>query len=167
MQKRVEFCIEIDRNTTTKYEYNKTSKKLEIDRIVPIPYPYDYGFFPDTLADDGDELDMLFISPHNNPLIRGEYLYVSYGYIVGGLCMEDEKGMDEKLFVVSETEYESFQQMTPEDREIIYDKIAHFFINYKKAEPNRWSKVHYFMDEWSAVQLYNKCCNSVNKNITQ
>jgi len=165
--KRAEFCIEIERNTTIKYEYNKTSRKLEIDRIVSIPYPYDYGFFPDTLAEDGDELDMLFISPHNNPPINGEYLYVSYGYIVGGLCMEDEKGMDEKLFVVSETDYDAFQQMSFSEKEIIYDKIAHFFINYKKGEPNRWSKVHYFMDEYSAIQLYNKCRNNVNKNIPQ
>lgn len=167
MLKRVEFCIEIEKDTTTKYEYNKTTHKLEIDRIVPIPYPYDYGFFPNTLAEDGDELDMLFISSISKPPIAGEYLFVSYGYIVGGLSMEDEKGMDEKIFVVSEEDYETFQTMNLNEKEKIYDKIAHFFENYKKDEPGRWSKIHYFMDEYSAIQLYNKCHNNNGKKMWQ
>lgn len=167
MLKRVEFCIEIEQNTTTKYEYNKKTRKLEVDRIVPIPYPYDYGFFPNTIADDGDELDMLFITDNTKPSMNGEYLFVSYGYIVGGLSMEDEKGMDEKIFVIPEEDYDSFQKMTFQEKEKIFDKIAHFFVNYKKDEPNRWSKVHYFMDEYSAVQLYNKCHNAANKNILE
>jgi inorganic pyrophosphatase len=60
----VKVYIEIKQYSIIKYEYNKQTQQLEIDRILKTqyPYPYAYGFIPNTLADDGDELDILIIT---------------------------------------------------------------------------------------------------------
>jgi inorganic pyrophosphatase len=153
----VEFWIEIDQHSNIKYEYDNKNKKLVIDRISPIPYPYAYGLFPGTLGSDGDELDMLWIQDQTTNLIKNEMPYISHGYIVGGLVMEDEKGMDEKIFVVSPEHYNSFMQKSINEKIHIYDSIFHFFENYKKEIPNKWSKCHYIIDQKNAIQKYNEC----------
>jgi inorganic pyrophosphatase len=54
----VRVYIEIEKHSNQKYEFNKTTNKLELDRVLPYPYfyPYAYGFIENTLAMDGDEL---------------------------------------------------------------------------------------------------------------
>lgn len=152
----VNVIIEIERHSNIKWEYSKNTQTLEVDRILPYPYfyPYAYGFFPDTLGNDGDELDMLYIT---------ETMFANYneirasvgGYIVGALIMEDEKGMDEKIFVVPENEIRQFQEMDHEKKTKIYEDIVWFFSHYKSKDgEKRWSKVHRIVDEWEANQLY-------------
>ena len=99
---KIKVYIEIEQFSNIKYEYDKNSNKLIIDRILdePFKYPFSYGFIPNTLADDNDELDALIIT--DKKLVNDAYYDV---YIIGCLVMEDEKGMDEKILCVLEEDY--------------------------------------------------------------
>ena len=80
-----------------KYEFDKESGALFVDRILhtPMRYPANYGFIPHTLSDDGDPLDALVIS--RSPFIPG---CVVRARPIGVLNLEDEHGGDEKLICV-------------------------------------------------------------------
>ena len=70
--------IEIEKHSNMKYEFNKNTNKLELDRILPYPYfyPYAYGFFKNTIGNDGDELDALLITneKYSNFLVVIDYI---------------------------------------------------------------------------------------------
>ncbi len=156
----VNVILEIERYSNLKWEYDRKSDKLYLDRILPYPYfyPYSYGFIPNTLGNDGDELDILYIT--NEPYSNYNTVHAPLGgYIVGGLVMEDEKGMDEKIFIVPENEIESFNVKSEKEKEQIYENIIWFFSNYKSKEGDRWSKVHFIMDSFYATQLYKDSVN--------
>ena len=145
--------IEIQKNSNNKYEFDKTLNKLVLDRVLasPYSYPFAYGFIRNTLGNDGDEIDILIIT--NKELEIDNYVN---GYIIGGLSMEDEKGMDEKLFIVLPDEYSELSNisfMNKKDLENIHD----FFSNYKSKDENKWSKVHRFLSKSESIELYNKC----------
>ena len=80
-----------------KYEFDKASGALFVDRILhtPMRYPANYGFVPHTLSDDGDPIDALVIS--RSPFIPG---CVVRARPIGVLHLEDEHGGDEKLICV-------------------------------------------------------------------
>ncbi len=146
--------IEIERHSREKYEYDHATQSLVLDRVLPYPYfyPYAYGFVPDTKADDGDELDVLLITEKETPHYK-DLQAVWEGQIVGALLMEDEKGRDDKLLLVPHDEYVSF--LTKRDQ--IYADIEWFFANYKsKGNDGKWSKVHGFVGDRAAADLYRK-----------
>jgi len=64
MANPVKVYIEIERFSNQKYEWNKSTESLELDRVLPYPYfyPFAYGFIENTTAEDGDELDALIVS---------------------------------------------------------------------------------------------------------
>src|SRR5512132_652562 len=80
-----------------KYEFDKASGALFVDRILhtPMRYPANYGFIPHTLGEDGDPLDALVIA--RSPILAGAVIKARP---VGVLLMEDDKGGDEKLVCV-------------------------------------------------------------------
>jgi len=147
--------IEIEKHSNMKYEFNKEINKLELDRILPYPYfyPYAYGFFKNTIGNDGDELDALLIT--NDKYNIDENVKCK---IIGGLIMEDEKGMDEKIFVVpiNDTMYYNLTEL---EKNEIHNNIIWFFSNYKSKEKEKWSKVHRLMNETEAINLYNQSSN--------
>lgn len=146
--------IEIERGSNLKYEFNKETQRLELDRVLPEPfmYPYAYGFIPGTLANDGDELDVLLISSSHIPSNTYEV-----GYIIGALIMEDEKGMDEKILMVPASDYldNPIEDIFDMDR-AIRDQIEWFFSNYKTGQQNKWSKVYGIFGKRDALNLYYK-----------
>jgi len=150
---KIRVYLEIKKDSNIKYEFDKVTNELAVDRILPDPYyyPFAYGFIPNTLADDNDELDILLIT-------NKEYNIDSYveGYIIGGLEMEDEKGMDEKIFIVPCDEYEKLSDITQMNKENL-DKIEWFFSNYKTKCENKWSKVYGFISCEKAYNIYQKC----------
>jgi len=154
---KIKVYIEIEQNSNMKYEFNKKTNKLELDRILPDPfvYPYSYGYIPNTLAEDGDDLDILIIT--NKEILNDNFYDV---YIIGVLLMEDEKGMDEKILCVLEDDYSNINDMPDLDIET-KNKIYYFFENYKKNTPGKWSKVIGYKDKEYAIQLYKK---SIIKN---
>ena len=89
--------IEIPVHSNLKYEYNHHDHSIHLDRVLhtSMTYPGNYGFFPNTLAGDGDPLDALLVT--NYSILPGTHVEVR---IIGALITEDEKGTDEKLLVV-------------------------------------------------------------------
>ena len=149
---KVNVYIEIEKDTNIKYEINKENGKLEIDRVLPYPYfyPYAYGYIPNTLACDNDELDILVIS--DKQIKNDKYYNV---YIIGCLVMEDEKGLDEKILGVLEEDYELIKNIDDLNDEI-KNNIYWFFSNYKNKTIGKWSKVLGFINKDKSINLYKK-----------
>ena len=150
---KIKVYIEIEQFSNIKYEYDKIEKKLIIDRILdePFKYPFAYGFIPNTLADDNDELDALIITDKD---LKNDTFYDVY--IIGCLVMEDEKGMDEKILCVLEEDYENINDISDLNKNI-KDNIHYFFSNYKKKSIEKWSKVIGFINKELSIELYKKC----------
>lgn len=135
-----------------KYEFDKASGALYVDRILhtPMRYPANYGFVPHTLCEDGDPLDALVIA--RSPFIPGSIVRVRP---VGVLLMEDEKGGDEKLLTVpvdGTFPYYSDVSDRTDLPAIVMQQIEHFFTHYKDLEPGKWVKVK----EWGDVGVARK-----------
>jgi len=154
MKEKVTVFIEIEKDSNMKYEINKETGKLDLDRVLPHPYfyPYCYGYIINTLAMDNDELDALIITDKK---LENDKYYDAY--IIGLLDMSDEKGKDEKVLCVLEEDYSSISDIN--DLSIdIRDNIHWFFSNYKSKTPNKWSKVEDFRDKDYAVTIYKRSC---------
>jgi len=143
----VKVYIEIEKDSNMKYEYNKQSQQLELDRILPAPfvYPFAYGFIPNTLAADGDDLDALIIHPDVSICMDTTY----DAYVVGALRMEDEHGADEKVLCV----LDSATVVTNAAKAA----IETFFSTYKIGYADKWSKTYGFMNQQEAIALVERC----------
>ena len=143
----VKVYIEIEKDSNMKYEYNKQTEVLELDRILPLPfvYPFAYGFIPNTLAADGDDLDALIIHPDGSILMDKTY----DAHVVGALRMEDEHGADEKVLCV----LDAAGVITDAERAT----IETFFSTYKNGYADKWSKTYGFMDQQEAIALVERC----------
>jgi len=152
MENKINVYIEIEKGSNIKYEYDKTKKELIIDRILdePYVYPYAYGFIPNTLAQDNDELDVLIIT--DKKIENNKYYDV---FIIGSLVMEDEKGMDEKILAVFEEDYSTIKDIDDLDDKI-KDSIYTFFSEYKKKSIGKWSRVMGFINKDLSLKLYEK-----------
>ena len=135
-------AIEIPaQSSPIKYEIDKDMGAILVDRFMSTPmfYPANYGFIPNTLADDGDPLDVLVITPY--PVIPGAIIRCRP---VGMLDMEDEAGGDEKLVAVPHdklsTQYQEIQDVD-DIPQLLKDQIQHFFENYKDLEKGKWVKI--------------------------
>lgn len=160
----IQVYIEIEKGSNFKYEFNRQTNQLELDRILTDPhvYPYAYGFIPDTLAEDGDELDVLVITESKIPIKNDSYMDVC---IVGALLMEDEHGNDHKILAVPQTEYETGNIQSLYDIQAdVLESIQTFFANYKKNEPDKWSIVSGFVGKPAAIQIYEKSLLSTASN---
>jgi inorganic pyrophosphatase len=154
MEKHVYAFIEIEKGSNIKFELNKQTNTLEVDRMLPQPhvYPYSYGFIPNTLAEDGDELDILIVSD-----TRFGNNHTMTAYIIGALLMEDEKGTDDKILAVCDNDYfyGNKRNLTDLSSDQL-ESIQTFFANYKLNEPGKWSKVHGFVDRTYAYEIYQR-----------
>lgn len=134
--------IEIPANSDpVKYEVDKDSGALFVDRFVStlMRYPCNYGYIPNTLADDGDPVDVLVITPF--PLVHGAVIRVRP---LGMLDMDDESGGDAKLVAVPVTKltplYQNVNSISDLPEQLL-QQIQHFFENYKALEKGKWVKV--------------------------
>ena len=150
----VNAVIEIPQNQIgLKYEIDKESGAIFVDRFLTAPmfYPANYGFIPNTLAGDGDPLDILVISPF--AVMPGA---VISSKVIGILMMEDEKGLDEKIIAVPSSsvckEYEHINEIGDLPTGLI-NQIKHFFERYKDLEKNKWVKVQNFKSSAEAKEL--------------
>jgi inorganic pyrophosphatase len=124
-----------------KYEVDKHTGAVFVDRFMStaMHYPCNYGYIPQTLADDGDPCDVLVISPV--PLITGVVVRCRP---IGMLEMDDEAGGDSKILAVPIDKLSSLYRSirSPRDLpEITTRQIAHFFEHYKDLEPGKWVRV--------------------------
>ena len=124
-----------------KYEFDKTSGALFVDRILhtPMRYPANYGFIPHTLSPDGDPLDALVVA--RSPFIPG---CVVRARPIAVLFLEDEHGGDEKLLTVPADEtfpYYTRIESHLDLPEIVSQQVEHFFTHYKDLEAEKWVRV--------------------------
>ena len=156
MSQTVDVIIEIPYNTFVKYEYDEEFKMMRCDRILntSMLYPGNYGYIPNTLAGDGDPLDILLFCDY--PIYPGVIINTK---IIGVLLMDDEKGQDEKVIVVPsvnvDTSYKNINELSDLPKSTV-TKIKHFFEHYKDNETEKWCKVHDFKDSKYATELYRK-----------
>ncbi|WP_153505051.1 inorganic diphosphatase [Cumulibacter manganitolerans] len=127
--------IEIPKGSRNKYEVDHETGKVALDRYLytSMAYPTDYGYFVDTLADDGDPLDALVLLPE--PVFPGCYLKVRP---VGMYKMVDEAGGDDKVLCVlaGDPRWEHIQDLGDVSTYEL-DAIKHFFEHYKDLEPGK------------------------------
>ncbi|MGH1461344.1 MAG: inorganic diphosphatase [Neptuniibacter sp.] len=128
-------------SSPVKYEIEKEEDALFVDRFMAAPmfYPANYGYINNTLADDGDAVDVLVLTPY--PVVAGSVIRCRP---VGVLNMTDEAGEDAKLVAVPHDKltkaYRDVQDI--EDLpQLTLDRIKHFFENYKGLEEGKWVKV--------------------------
>ena len=134
--------IEIPMNSDPiKYEVDKESGAIFVDRFMgtAMHYPCNYGYVPQTIAGDGDPVDVLVITPF--PLLPGVVVRCR---AVGMLRMTDEGGSDAKVLAVPVDKllpiYSNIQK--PEDlNELTLRQIQHFFEHYKDLEKGNGSKL--------------------------
>jgi inorganic pyrophosphatase len=124
--------IEISTGSKVKYELDKTSGLLIVDRVLfsAVHYPANYGFVPKTYCDDGDPLDILVYCQE-----AIQPLSIMRAKIIGVMKMRDDKGEDDKLIAVSadDPEYADFGDVSdmPAHR---MRELKRFFEDYKGLE---------------------------------
>jgi len=148
------FKIEIPAGTKQKWEFNDETGEVEKDykdgkeRIIQfLPYPGNYGFIPETLAGDGDPIDVIDLDESG---VRGELKKVR---IIGALNFEDKKEEDIKFIGVSPNgifgNIQSIEQLMLE-KPAVLEILKSWFLNYKK--PGKM--VFYgYIDRESSIQL--------------
>ncbi|MDO8582487.1 MAG: inorganic diphosphatase [bacterium] len=149
--------VEIPQGSSIKYEVDKDSGLLFVDRFLhtAMSYPFNYGFIPQTDAEDGDAVDVLLVS--SMPVTPGS---VVRARPIGMLEMEDEGGMDNKILAVpikkidpDYTDIENIDDISEHTK----NKIRHFFENMKSLEKGKWVKLKNFLGRDAAMEEIRKC----------
>ena len=124
--------IEIPKGSTNKYELDKETGLLRLDRVLysAVHYPADYGFIPRTYCDDGDPLDALVLG--QEPVYP---LTIVQARVVGVMRMRDEKGVDDKIVAVSVSDpwFAEFTNHTQLPAHVMR-QVRRFFEDYKVLE---------------------------------
>ena len=142
--------IEIAKGSRNKYEYDPKRKVIKFDRMLfsAVHYPSDYGFFPQTLANDGDPLDALVLV--SEPTFPGCRIDVRP---IGLFKMWDEKGADEKILCVPINaplwnHIRTLKEVSPH----LLKEIEHFFKIYKELELKK-TGIEGWRDRESAIEV--------------
>ena len=158
---KVKAVIEIPYGSNIKYEIEKESGAVVVDRVMhsAMYYPANYGFVNNTLSQDGDPADVLVLTEY--PMQAGSVVNCR---LIGVLIMEDESGIDEKLLAVPTSKIDP----TYNEIEDIDDlpahtlaKIKNFFETYKMLEPNKWVKVQDFQNKAAATKILQEAIENV------
>ena len=136
-----------------KYEFDKDINGLKVDRFLSasMQYPGNYGFVPNTIAEDGDPIDVIVCSRF--PLVPA---CVISARPVGVLIMRDEAGEDPKVIMVPSSSVDPFYDGVQDYNdlpEIFRASIMHFFTYYKKLDKNKESIVDGWKDREHAISL--------------
>lgn len=148
--------IEIPQGSSIKYELDKDSGAIVVDRFsyTSCTYPFNYGFIPCTHAEDGDPIDVLVISSY--AVLTGT---VIPSRPIGMLEMEDEEGIDTKIIAVPTKKVDPFFANIEDIQDIdkaAKNKIKHFFDHYKELEPGKWVKTRNFLNKTKAQEAIKK-----------
>ena len=141
--------VEVPKGSRNKYEYDPKYGGIKLDRFVSasVVYPADYGYIPETLAPDGDALDVLVCV--SEPTFPGCIVPVKP---IALFRMTDEKGDDDTVVCVpledpGWTGLEGLEDL-PDQLRL---EIGHFFDIYKDLDPRRHSEVKGWSDRETAV----------------
>jgi len=124
--------IEIPKGSSNKYELDKETGLLRLDRVLysAVYYPADYGFIPRTYCDDGDPLDVLVLS--QEPVYP---LTIVEARAIGVVRMRDEKGIDDKIVAISirDPAYADYHDKSQLPAHVLR-MVRRFFEDYKVLE---------------------------------
>lgn len=137
--------IEIRKGERNKYEFDKETGRLFLDRVngTFLGYPTDYGYIPETLCEDGDPLDALLVIDESVP-----HGTVVPSRAIGVLYFEDDGEMDEKLVVVPADDITKDHIKELEDLGPAFKKnIEHFYSHYKDWKKD-WQGVDGKLHGW-------------------
>jgi inorganic pyrophosphatase len=131
--------VEIPKGSRNKYEYDPDLGGIKLDRFISasVVYPTDYGYIPETLAPDGDALDVLVCV--SEPTFPG---CIVKARAVGLFKMADEKGDDDHVLCVPLTDpgWNHIEQLDEVPAQL-RSEIEHFFTVYKDLDVDRHSEV--------------------------
>jgi len=157
MEKIIKVKIEIPMaSDPVKYEVDQETGDIYLDRFLDTAmyYPANYGFMPDTLAPDGDPLDVLVLSPY--PLLAG---CIARCRVIGVLRMVDEEGEDHKILTVPIGDYYADYNDLEDIPRRLLSCIRHFFEHYKDLDHDKWVNVIGWEDGDSARKVIKKYDN--------
>ncbi|MEF3698252.1 inorganic diphosphatase [Desulfolutivibrio sp.] len=154
--KIINVVIEIPMGSSHKVEYDRHKKIMVLDRVEPAIFakPVNYGFIPATLDDDGDELDVLFIT--DEPMPVG---VAAKAKVLGVLEFEDDNEMDHKVICVPADDRNTGNRIASlaDLGEQWKKKIEHHFAHYKDLKKPGTTKVQGFGDEEKAHKVIEEC----------
>jgi inorganic pyrophosphatase len=153
--------IEVMAGSRAKYEYRSEWEVFVLDRVIPssVVFPVEYGFVPQTWAEDNDPLDIMVLS--YEPLEVGCVVKVR---VVGVLIVEDEKGEDAKVLSVpvNDARFDGYQNITDVHPHRLRE-IQEFFETYKRLEPIKWAKFKKWEDLQGASVLVQRAMDNYVK----
>jgi len=146
----VNAVIEIPQGSRAKYEIDKDSGLLKLDRIIysSFYYPCNYGFIPQTYGDDKDPLDILVITS-----LPVQAMCLMQAKVIGVMQMIDSGDADDKIIAVAQNDpsvnhYNNIEEIPPH----FFEELRHFFEEYKKLE-NKSVQVNEFGDKAKALGI--------------
>ena len=158
----VDAIIEIPLNTKNKFEVDKKSHRIKLDRVLysAMNYPAEYGYIENTLANDGDPLDILVIS--SEPTFPG---CVVPARVIGYLKMIDNGYEDYKLISVVDVDprYNEINNLS-DLSSFMLDEIRDFFQNYKTLQ-NIEVEVGEYHSKDEALDLIKTCQKAYEKSV--
>lgn len=157
----VNAVIEIPQGSRAKYEIDKDSGLLKLDRVIysSFYYPCNYGFIPQTYGDDKDPLDILVITS-----LPVQALCIMEAKVVGVMQMIDNGDGDDKIIAVAANDpavnhYNNMGELPPH----FFSELRHFFQEYKTLE-NKKVIVEEFGDKATAHKVILDAVNSYNEH---
>lgn len=126
----INVVIEIPAGSNNKIEWNREKAAFQLDRVEPMIFakPTNYGFIPQTIDEDGDELDVLLIT--DEPLPTGIFLEAK---VIGVMVFEDDGEVDDKILAVPADDRNTgnaIKSISDIPKQTI-DQITHHFSHYK------------------------------------
>jgi inorganic pyrophosphatase len=149
--------VEISKGSKTKYELDKETGALKLDRILftSSHYPDNYGFIPCTLAEDNDPLDVLILMSESIVPLTEVHCKP-----IGVFIMTDQGQLDEKIIAVCPEDpiygqYKSIEELPPHH----FQEIKYFFETYKTLEGKQTSCTN-VMGKQKAIDIIDKCISA-------
>ena len=156
-----DIIIEVPKGSRVKYEYDFTDKKIRVDRIMKTAfvYPYNYGYIENTIADDGDAVDVLVLCDESFfPLSVIKCKVIGVLYTKDGKDYDSLKG-DPKIICVPEDNVDEESRFINDIDDISNVKkeiITDFFTNYKNNYKNKVSMVEKWGNKDEAIKIIEK-----------
>lgn len=157
----INVVVEIPQGSTHKIEWNRKKAIMQLDRVDPAIFakPTNYGFIPQTLDEDGDELDSLIIT--SEPLSTGIYLEAR---VIGVLKFVDDDEVDDKIIVVPADDRNNGNAINSlEDLpKQLLNQIEHHFTHYKDLKKPGSTVVKGFGDAAEAKMIIHEAIERWN-----
>ncbi len=157
----IEAIVEIPMGTMNKYEIDKEKNRIKLNRVLytKMTYPAEYGYIENTLADDGDPLDILVLASEST--FPG---CIVDARVVGYLDMTDCQQKDDKIIaVVNEDPRLDHINSIKDIQHHLLREISHFFSTYKTLQ-EKIVEVGEFYDREDAIELIKRCQENFQKS---